>query len=77
MDPFYSFLPLKCHSCGEPLIRIAQSETDDRVVCPTCFAVGEYKHVVEHSAGLSRSVFVTEETKEFIRKLRDRRDRMF
>ena len=76
MDPFYSFLRLKCHSCGEPLIRIAQSESDDRVVCPICFAVGEYEHVVKQSSGLSRGIHLTEEAKDFIHQLRARRDRM-
>ena len=47
MDPFYSFLQVKCAACQEPLIRIAQSETDDRVVCPICFAVGDYERVIK------------------------------
>jgi hypothetical protein len=77
MDPFYSFLQVKCAACQEPLIRIAQSETDDRVVCPICFAVGDYERVIKQGSGLSRGgIFVTDETKSFIDQLRRRRDRL-
>ena len=76
VDPFYSFLQVKCAACQEPLIRIAQSETDDRVVCPSCFAVGDYERVVKQGSGLSRGIFVSGETKTFIEQLQRRRDRL-
>lgn len=76
MDPFYSFLKITCADCKEPLIRVAQSETDDRVVCPSCFAIGEYDSVVKQGSGLVTGIYVDEETKKFIEELSRRRRHM-
>ncbi|MFI5024453.1 MAG: hypothetical protein ACHQRJ_22720 [Alphaproteobacteria bacterium] len=76
MDPFYQYLSVKCAKCGDDLIRVAQSEADDRVICPTCFAVGDYKRVIKESAGLTTSVLVSEDTKKFVEQLRARRTMM-
>jgi len=70
------FLGIKCADCGDKFIRITQSETD-QVVCPTCLAVGDYEDVVKQGAGITRGILVEEETKDFIERLRRRRDAGF
>lgn len=65
----YEFLRIKCFNCQDELIRVAESETDDRVYCPTCLCWGEYEHVVKQGAGLIGSVPVDEQTRDLIDSL--------
>lgn len=71
----YEFLHVKCANCQDELIRIAESETDDQVFCPTCMAWGEYERVVKEGAGLLRGIPVDEQTRDLIDRLaRTRRE---
>jgi uncharacterized Zn finger protein (UPF0148 family) len=54
-------LNVKCHSCQEPLVRLARSETEDFVFCPTCGGILSYEEVVRNSAGLIEGILTIEE----------------
>lgn len=73
MEPFHSFLPIQCGDCKEALIRIAQSQFHDLVVCPCCLAAGLYDDVVENGAILRRDYEFTDEIKSYLRQWRDSR----
>jgi len=68
MERGYSFLGVKCHKCREPLLRTAESETHDRVYCPSCLASGDYKEVAEQGAGLTNTPICDQELVDFIQK---------
>ncbi len=53
MEPFHTFLTIKCTSCNAPLVRVSQSETNDIVVCPVCFAAGGFDDILEEGGALS------------------------
>jgi uncharacterized Zn finger protein (UPF0148 family) len=57
-------LNVKCHSCQEPLIRLARSETDDFVYCPNCGGILSYEEVVKNSAGLTGGILTREESNQ-------------
>jgi hypothetical protein len=73
MEPFHAFLTLKCPACAATLIRIAQSESQDMVVCPICFDAGGYDEVIEEHATLEAGHAFPEDLKLFIRGLHARR----
>ncbi len=74
MEPFHSFLTVRCGDCQESLIRIAQTQFHDLAVCPCCFAAGPYEDVVEDGARLSSGYDLTEAVKAQLRGLREMRD---
>jgi len=43
---------LRCAQDGEPLVTVTGPEMGAMIVCPICGAGGDYKEVVQHSAGL-------------------------
>jgi len=64
----YGFLSTTCSKCGEPLLRIAESETNDRVYCPDCLLSGGYKEVIEEGGGLDNGMAISDELRDFIQK---------
>jgi len=70
MERGYGFLGIKCHKCSEPLLRVAETETHDRVYCPNCLASGDYKEVAEQGAGLTDNPIVDKELMDFIKEKR-------
>ena len=60
-----ALIDTKCRPCKTPLFRVTESEANDRVICPSCFASGGYKEVVEQGAGLMK-VPVADEIMKFI-----------
>ena len=47
---------LRCHFCSSALVRVTQPGVDDRLVCPICWAQGDYLAVAEDSTALQRGV---------------------
>lgn len=64
----WSFLALQCAECHKPLIRVAESEANDKVYCPNCLAWGSYKEIVEQSHGLSNLPILDQELMDFIQE---------
>jgi hypothetical protein len=56
-----------CKPCKVSLVRVRQTLRDD-VVCPECWHAGEYKSVIEQSAGLSNGWNIDEELKKQVRE---------
>lgn len=57
----FSFLPIKCGKCQTALVRVTLPEAYDRVYCTDCGAAGDYKEVVEGTAGLMAGLLTQEE----------------
>lgn len=72
MDIHFQHLKTTCATCSDELIRLVRSDVDDRVICPSCFAVGDYDRV-QKGAGLSTGVLVDEQTKRDVRELAAKR----
>jgi len=68
-DRGFEFLHIKCANSGDKLIRVKESEADDRVYCPGCLAWGEYKRVVKEGSGLIGGFTVDEQTRDLIDSL--------
>jgi hypothetical protein len=67
--------PLKCQLCGSALVRVAQPEIRDRLICPICWAAGDYEEVVQGIATLQRGVRIEKEIRRRVDKARfPRRD---
>jgi hypothetical protein len=47
---------LRCHFCGSALVRVTQPGIDDRLICPICWALGEYQAVTQGGAKLQRGI---------------------
>lgn len=57
----FSDIPLKCAECGSNLVRITETQGQDRVVCAECGAFNDAKEVIEHGAGLIRGSLTPEQ----------------
>jgi hypothetical protein len=51
-----------CKKCSLHLVRVKQARTD-HVVCPGCWAAGEYASVIGQSAGLRRGWEIPDDLK--------------
>src|SRR5438270_9024391 len=60
--------PLKCQLCGSALVRAAQPEIRDRLICPICWAAGDYEEVVQGIATLQRGVRIEKEIRRRVDK---------
>jgi hypothetical protein len=69
MTQGYGFVALTCAKCREPLLRITESDTNDRAYCPNCLASGDYKEIAKDpAAGLDNSVIIDKELRDFIQE---------
>lgn len=56
-------LSATCKPCKAQLVRIKQAQSD-HVVCPACWAGGEYGSVIEQGAGLRTGWEIPQEMKQ-------------
>ena len=40
--------------CGSPVVRVSEADANDRLICPICWAAGDYAEVMEGRAKLLR-----------------------
>jgi hypothetical protein len=62
--------PVKCHFCGSALVRVTEAETSERLICPICWAAGDYQDVVQDSARLQRGVRIEKDIRYLVDKAR-------
>lgn len=67
---FGSLLPIECERCRTPLVRVTQSESNDKVVCPICWAIGDYDAVANQGADLVRGIVVEKEIRDLVNQIR-------
>jgi hypothetical protein len=61
---------LRCHFCGSVLVRVAQPGIDDRLICPICWALGEYQAVTQGGASLQRGIRIERAIRVVVDKAR-------
>jgi hypothetical protein len=47
-------VPLNCHLCGSVLVKVVEPGTEDRAICPICWAAGAYHDVAADISALRR-----------------------
>ena len=65
-----TLVPFNCHLCGSALVKVAEPDTQDRAICPICWATGAYLDAAADITSMKRGARIEPNIRWLVDKAR-------